>query len=222
MNVSSSYARNGALPAEIRKTLSNTFITISGMWVITAVAAYASTGLHLGLGAMLGLFVASLAAMFGAMAFRNSAMGLVMLAIFSGLEGMSLGPLLNHYLHLRHGAEMVLQAAGMTAVATFACAVYTMTTRKSFSRWGSFLFAGLIVLLVAMIVSMFVQSTILNIVISAVACLLFTAYMLYDLSEVVTGNETNYISASLSVYLDMLNLFLHLLRLLEIFGSSDD
>jgi modulator of FtsH protease len=62
----------------------------------------------------------------------------------------------------------------------------------------------------------------LNIVISAVACLLFTAYMLYDLSEVVTGNETNYISASLSVYLDMLNLFLHLLRLLEIFGSSDD
>jgi modulator of FtsH protease len=223
MNVSQhTYARNGTLPTDIRKTLSNTFIAISGMWVVTAIAAAVATSLALGSGAMLGLFLASFGVLFGVMAFRNSPMGLLLLAVFSGLEGLSLGPLLNHYLNRSGGPQLILSAAGLTASATFACALYCMTTRKNFSRWGSFLFAGLIVVVVASVVSLFFPSTILNVGISAVACMLFTAYMLYDIAEVVNGNETSYITAALSVYLDMLNLFLHLLRLLGFFGSLDD
>lgn len=222
MNVSNAYGSTGVLDASIRKTLTNTFIAIGGMWAITAVSSYMTLGWNMGLGGLLGLFVASLVCMLGVFAFRNSGLGLVLLAVFSALEGASLGPLLNHYLQMRGGTEMVMTAAGLTGLATFACAAYCMVSRRSFSRIGGFLFAGLIVLLVAMVVSLFVHSTMLNLVISVVACLLFTAYMLYDISAVVTGEETNYIVAALSVYLDMLNLFLHLLRILGIFGSSDD
>ncbi len=222
MNYATASYGAGSMPERIRKTFANTFITVGGMWAVTSVSAYASLGLTLGLGMTLGLFVMSLLVLFGAMAFRNSGFGLVLVAAFSALQGMTLGPVLNHYLSMQGGAQMVVTAAGMTAAATFGCAMYAMTARRSFSRWGSFLFAALIVLLVGMVVELFFPSTLLKTVISAVACLVFTAYMLMDLSSVATGEEDNYIVASINVYLNMLNLFMHLLRLLSIFGSSDD
>jgi modulator of FtsH protease len=222
MNNLSSFTATTPLSSGIQKTLANTFWTLSGMWGITAIASYMALDWKMGLGASLGLFVAALATLFGVFAFRKSGFGIVLLALFAGLEGLSLGPLMSHYLHLPNGGQLVLTAAGLTAVATVSCAMYCINTRKSFSRLGGFLFAGLIVLLVASLIGIFVHSTMFHLVVSGLACMLFTAFMLYDIGEVVTGQQDNYLLAALGIYLDMLNLFVHLLRILGILSSSDD
>ena len=216
------YSRASALESRIQSTLTNTFIALGGMWAVTAVTSYLTLNVQMTLTMMLVLFGGSLLTLFATMAFRNSGFGLVLLAVFAGLEGASLGPLMNHYLHLHNGVQMVTTAAVLTMAATFGCALFCVTTRKSFSQFGGFLFAGLIILLVASIAGIFFHSQTFDLVVSGAASLLFVGYMLYDISAVVNGEETNYISAALGVYLDMLNLFLNLLRLLEIFNSSDD
>jgi modulator of FtsH protease len=221
MNIQSAYAARPALDERVRKTLSNTFITVGAMWLVAAATAFLARGMQMGLGMMLGLFVASLAVMFGVYKFRDSSMGLALLALFAAIDGLVLGPLLRHYLGLAGGTELVMTAAGLTGAATFGCALYATTSRRSFSHWGSFLFAGMLVLLVASLIALFVQSTLLHLVISAVGALLFTAYLLYDISNIVTGRETNYVIASLTVFLNMFNLFLHLLRLLGILSADD-
>lgn len=221
MNLQSTYAARPALDERVRKTLSNTFITVGAMWLVTAAVAFLAQGLQMGLGMTLGLFVASLATMFGVYKFRDSGVGLALLALFAALDGLVLGPMLNRYLGLSGGTELVMTAAALTGAATFGCAMYAITSRRSFSHWGSFLFAGLLVLLVASVIGLFVQSTVLHLVISAVGALLFTAYLLYDISNVVTGRETNYVTASLSVFLNMFNLFVNLLRLLGLFPGDD-
>lgn len=211
----------GGLSGSVRKTLTNTFIAVGGMWAITAAASYVASDWKLGLMGSIGLFVASLLCLFAVYAFRNSVVGLGLLGLFSALEGASIGPLLNHYLHMQGGSQLVLSAGGMTAAATFACALYAMTTQRSFKHLHAFLFAGLVAFLVASIIGIFIQATVFHLTLSAIGCLLFTGWLLYDISEVVTGAQDNYIVAAVGIYLDMLNLFLQLLKLLNILGSDD-
>ena len=223
MNYAPGYATRQALSTAVRKTLTNTFIAVGAMWALTGVASYATLGWQMGIGSVLMLFVASLATLLGVFAMRNSAMGLVLLAVFSVLEGLSLGPLLNHYLNLRGGTQIVGMAAGLTALATFGVAVYCSVTQKSFSHLRGMLFAGLLLLIVAMLVTMFVPAVpAVHAAISGIAAAIFVGYMLLDISDIVTGQETNYIVGAVQVYLNMLNLFMHLLRLLSFFSSSDD
>ena len=136
------------------------------------------------------------AVMFVAMRFRDNVVGLGMLGLFGVLEGVSLGPLVNHYLNLRGGVEIVAMSAALTGLATLACAAYCITSRRSFSRFGGFLFAALIVLIIASLVALFFPVPAVHVAISVVATLLFVGYLLYDIGEVVTGVETNYISAA--------------------------
>ena len=222
MNLQSTFASQPALSASIRKTLTNTFITVGAMWLITAVTAAMARGVHMSFGLMLGLFVASVVTIIFVHFNRNNGLGLALLGVFSALEGVLIGPLMQRYLGMSGGTELVMTAAGLTAAATFGCALYAIMSRRSFSHWGGFLFAALLVLLVASIIGMFVHSTMLHLALSVAGALLFTVYLLFDISNVVTGRETNYISAALSVYLDMVNLLLNLLRILGILGSSDD
>lgn len=222
MNLQSTFASQPALSASIRKTLTNTFITVGAMWLITALTAAMARGVHMGSGLMLGLFVASLVTIFGVHLNRNNGIGLTLLGVFAGLEGVLIGPLMARYLGMAHGTELVMTAAALTAAATFGCAAYAITSRRSFSNWGGFLFAALLVLVVASIIAIFVHSTMLHLALSVAGALLFTVYLLVDISNVVTGRETNYISAALDVYLDMLNLLLNLLRIFGIVGRSDD
>lgn len=221
MSYKTAYAGAPALGASVQKTLSQTFITVGSMWLLTAVASYFSLDLKLGIGAVLGLFALSIGLIFLTAKLRNSGYGLLSLAAFAGLQGVTLGPLLNHYLSMAGGAQIVTTAALLTGVATIASAGYAITSRRDFSQWGGFLFAGLIVVVVASLVNLFVAMPMLSLVISGVAAVLFVAYIMYDVGAVVNGQETSYISASLSIYLDMLNLFTSLLRLVG-FVSSDD
>ena len=208
-----------ALSPAIRKTLANTFIAVSGMLAITAAAGWAMIGRPVPLLGMIALFVAGLGLIFALRAAKNSAWGLVVLAAFSAVMGALLGPALTHHLAIPNGAQTVATAFGLTAAVVGACAGYAITTRRDFKHLHAMLIAGLVVLLLAMVVNIFLVIPALSLTLSAVGALLFTGWLLYDLSDVINGRQTNYLQASIAVYLNIINLFSSLLNLL---GLSRD
>jgi FtsH-binding integral membrane protein len=136
--------------------------------------------------------------------------------------GIMLGPILQVALHLKNGAQLVGLAAGGTGVIFLALASYATVSKKDFSFLGNFLFVGLILLIIASLANMFFQVPAASLAISSVAVLLFSGFILFDVSRIVQGGETNYIMATLALYLDIYNLFVNLLQLLMAFGGERD
>lgn len=149
---------------------------------------------------------------------RNTAAAVPAMLTFTGLSGLGLGPTLNHYASLPGGSSIVLTAAVITTAVTLALTAYVHKTGKDFTRMGGFLFAGLIVVLLASIAALFVPA--MQAGVSAVAALLFSGLILFDTSRLIRGDEDNYVMAACSMYLNVLNLFLSILQLLGF--SSDD
>ena len=152
--------------------------------------------------------------MFAIEKYKNSSAGVGLLLGFTFFMGLMLSRILQVYLAVKHGPEIVTLAAGGTALAFFGLAAYATTSKRDFSGWGKFLFIGLIMLVVASIANVFLQLPALQITIATIGCGLFSALLLFDLSRIVNGGETNYISATLSIYLDLYNLFISLLQIL--------
>ena len=143
---------------------------------------------------------------------RNSAAAVPAMLAFTGLSGLGLGPTLNHYLSLPGGSGTVLSAAVMTTAVTLALTAYVHRTGRDFSRMRGFLFAGLVVVLLASLGALFVPA--MQVGVSAMAALLFAGFILFDSSRLVRGEEDNYVMAACSMYLNVLNLFLSILQLL--------
>ena len=133
-----------------------------------------------------------------------------------------LSRLVGGVLGFRNGASLIGLAFGGTASIFAVMATVAATTKRDLSKMGKFLFIGMIMLLVAMIANIFLQIPALMIVLSLIAIAIFSAYMLYDINRVITGGETNYITATLAIYLDVYNVFVNLLALLGIFGGDRD
>lgn len=204
---------------EVNSVLRNTYMLLSLTMLLTAFTAYIGIGMTFSLGMSIGLLVGGLVALLGTMLMRNSPWGLVGIALFTGLEGLSLGPVLKHYLAMANGGMVVATAAGMTAVIFGTLSLYVLVTRKDFSFMGGFLFIGLIALLVASLVGIFFPIPGMHLALSVVGVLLFSGYVLFDTSRIVHGGETNYIMATISLYLDILNLFLNLLNIVNEFNK---
>lgn len=149
---------------------------------------------------------------------RNTAAAVPAMLTFTGLSGLGLGPTLTHYVSLPGGSSTVLTAAVLTTAVTLALTAYVHKTGKDFTRMGGFLFAGLIVVLLASIAAMFVPA--MQAGVSAVAALLFSGFILFDTSRLIRGEEDNYVMAACSMYLNVLNLFLSILQFLG-FASDD-
>ena len=149
-----------------------------------------------------------------------SSMGIVWTFAFAGLMGASLGPMLTAYLSLANGPSIVAQALGGTALVTFGLSAYAVTTKKDFSFLGGFVMVGMIVVLVAILANLFLSIPVLSLAISAGVVLLMSLLILFDTSRIVNGGETNYVRATVSLYLDIYNLFVHLLVLVG--ALSDD
>lgn len=149
---------------------------------------------------------------------RNTASAVPIMLTFTGLSGLGLGPTLSHYLKLPNGASTVLTAAVITTAVTLALTAYVHKTGKDFTRMGGFLFAGLIVVLLASIAALFVPA--MQAAVSAAGALLFAGFMLFDTSRLVRGEENNYVMAAVSMYLNVLNLFLSILQLLGLSGDD--
>lgn len=215
------HSAHPALSDQVKRTLSQTFTCVGVMLAITAGVSYATMGMSIGLGGQILLLVGAIVTIIGILFNRNNSFGVVLLGVLSAILGASFGPALAMHLAMPNGGQNVGLAAGLTAAATFACASYSLTTRKDFSRWRGFLFGALIVLVLAGIAGIFLPIPGLHLALSAAGSLLFLAYLLMDVSDVVNGNETNYIVASVNIYLDIFNLFVNLLRLIGILGSDD-
>lgn len=153
---------------------------------------------------------------------ENSAAGIAVVFGITGLLGLGLGPLLTQYLAIPGGGKLVATALGGTGTIFLGLSAYALTTRRDFSFMGGFLFAGMIVVLLAMIGNMFLEIPALHLTISAVMVLLMSAMILFDTSRIINGGETNYIRATVSLYLDLYNLFVSLLQLLTAFSGNDD
>lgn len=179
----------------------------------TFLAQYPILGPLVMFGGMIGL-------LFAVTATRNSIWGIVLLLAFTFVAGWWLGPMLQYALQMQNGAQLVGLAAGGTAVAFFSLAGFATVTKKDFSFMGKFLFVGLILLIIASIANLFFQVPAASLTISAIAVMLFSAYILYDVSDIVHGGETNYVMATMRLYLDIYNLFIHLLNLLLAFAGQ--
>ncbi|MFO1313851.1 MAG: Bax inhibitor-1/YccA family protein [Burkholderiales bacterium] len=168
---------------------------------------------------MFGLMIGSL---FVVTALRNSGWGVVALFGFTFIAGLALTPILTVALGLRNGGQLIGLAGGMTAAIFFALAAVATITKKDFSFMGKFLFVGVILLIIASIANLFFQVPAASVALSAIAVLIFSAYILYDVSRIVHGGETNYIMATMSLFLNIYNIFVSLLNILMAFTGQRD
>jgi len=153
---------------------------------------------------------------------KESSLGVVFLLAFTFFMGLMLSRLIGQVLGFSNGAQLIMLAFGGTAVVFGAMASVASTTKRDFSHWQKFLFVGVVILLVASIANMFLQLPALVLTVSVMAIAIFSAFLLVDLQRVIRGGETNYITATLAIYLDVYNIFANLLMLLGIFGGDRD
>ena len=154
---------------------------------------------------------------------KNSGLGVVLLLAFTFFMGLMLSRLLGGILgNFRNGSQLIAMAFGGTALVFFGMATLASTMKRDISGMGKWLFVGLIGIIVASVANIWLQMPALMMTVSVLAVLIFSAYMLYDLKRVVDGGETNYVTATLAIYLDVYNVFVHLLSLLGIFGGERD
>ena len=203
------------------KVLRNTYWLLGITLLFSAITAAISVSIGMGRGMALVCSLLALGIVFFIGRFANSSKGIGLVFAFTGLMGLSLGPLLDHYLKMANGSQLIMQALGATAVVFFSLSAYVMTTRKDFSFMGGFLMVGLVVVLLAGIANIFFQSSTAHLALSAAIVLLMSGLILFDTSRIVNGGETNYIMATVSLYLNVYNLFVSLLQLMGVFGSDE-
>lgn len=168
---------------------------------------------------MLGVMMGCL---FGVTKARNSVWAIPLILGFTFLMGWWLGPMLQYALHFRNGGQLIGVAAGGTAAIFFTLAGIATVTKKDFKFLGNFLFIGLILVVIASLANLFLHVPALSLTISGIAVLLFSGFILFDVNRIVRGGETNYVMATLSLYLDVYNLFVNLLNLLLAFSGNRD
>lgn len=221
-------SQSGALGLEQNKVLRNTYTMLALTMIPTIIGAFVGLSVSFSFMAQhpimapLLMFGVMMGLLFAVSALRNSVWGIVMLLGFTFVAGVFLGPILQHALHLRNGAQLVGMAAGGTGLIFFSLATIATVTKKDFSFMGKFLFIGLILLVVASLANIFFAIPALSLTISAIAVLIFSAYILYDISQIIHGGESNYVMATMTLYLDIYNIFVHLLNLLMAFAGERD
>ncbi|HEY6132636.1 MAG TPA: Bax inhibitor-1/YccA family protein [Rubrivivax sp.] len=220
-------AGSGALSADRNRVLRNTYWLLALSLVPTVLGAWVgvSTGLMNAMGAGLSMIV-FLGGAFGFMyainKTKDSSTGVAVLLGFTFFMGLFLSRLVGQVLGFRNGGSLVMTAFGGTAVVFFTMATLATVIKRDLSGMGKFLTVGAVILFFAFIVNFFVQSSALMITLLVLCLGIFSAFMLYDIKRVVDGGETNYITATLAIYLDIFNVFQSLLALLGIFGGERD
>lgn len=228
LQYSTQTAQAGELAVVRNKVLRNTYGLLGLTMIPTVIGALAGMSTNFTflaqfpiMGPLL-MFAAMMGLMFAVSATRNSVWGIVLLLAFTFVAGWWLGPMLQYALHFRNGAQLIGVAAAGTGVIFFTLAGIATVTRKDFGFMQNFLFVGLVLLVIASIANLFFAIPAASLAISAVAILLFSGYILYDVSRIIHGGETNYVMATLALYLDIYNIFVHLLNLLLALSGQRD
>lgn len=210
------------------RVLRNTYMMLGLTMIPTVIGAMMGLSMNFSFMAqhpvmgMIGMLAVMFGLFYGIQANRNNGVGVALLLALTFFLGLMLGPILQAALHLRNGAQLVGMAAGGTGIIFFSLAGFATISKKDFSFLGNFLFVGLILLIIASIANMFFQVPAAALAISAISILIFSGYILYDVSRIIQGGETNYVMATLALYLNIYNIFVNLLSLLMALSGERD
>jgi modulator of FtsH protease len=210
------------------RVLRNTYALLAISMVPTIFGAWLGIQFKLDLFAthpamgMLAFLAIAFGFMYGVQRTKNSGWGVVLLLGFTFFMGIMLSRMLGAVMSLSNGASLIALAFGGTSIIFVSMATLASSVKRDLSGMGKFLFVGVVMLMLAMIANFFLHLPGLQIALSLIAIGIFSAFMLYDVNRIVTGGETNYISATLSLYLDIYNVFVNLLAILGITGGSSD
>ena len=214
--------RHAESTLDTNKLIRNTYTLLAMTLLFSALTAGLSLAFnmpHMGILLTLGGYFGLL---FLTTKLRNSAWGILSVFALTGFMGLTLGPLINAYLQMySNGAELVMLAMGGTGVIFLALSGYALTTRKDFSFMGGFIMVGVLVAFLAGIAALIFNMPALSLAVSAMFVLLMSGFILYQTSDIVHGHETNYIMATVSLYISIYNLFTSLLHLLGAFSGED-
>ena len=203
------------------KVVRNTYTLLSMTLLFSAMTAGASMLLKLPHPGLLLTLVGYFGLLFAVTKFRNSSLGLLFVFALTGFMGYTLGPILSHYLTLPNGGQVVMTAMGATGAIFLGLSGYALTTRKDFSFMGGFLIAGIVVAFLAGLGAVFFEMPGLSLAVSALFVLLMAGLILYETSNIINGGETNYIMATVTLYVAIFNLFTSLLHLLGFMGGDE-
>jgi modulator of FtsH protease len=215
-------ARSAESALQTNKVIKNTYMLLSATLLFSALTAMVSLLMHMPMwtytvsviGAMLlGIFVLPKSA--------NSSSGLGVIFLITGLMGFGLGAVLSIYLALPNGPQIVATSLGGTGIIFMGLSGYALTSKRDFSFMGGFVFAGMMVMMLAVVANIFMQIPALHLAIAAGFILLMSAYILFQTSQMINGGETNYIMATYGLYLAIFNIFISLLQILGVLGGDD-
>jgi modulator of FtsH protease len=223
----STYSAPTAIGSEQQRVLRNTYLLLAVTMIPTIIGAMigmSTTAIVMQhpIVTSLVMLAAVIGLQFAIVANRNSGFGIALLLLMTFILGWWLGPLLTVALALRNGPQLVGFAAAGTGVIFFVMATIATTTKRDFSFMGKFLFVGMIALLIAMVANMFLQIPALALTISTLVIVVFSLFLLHDVSRIVNGGETNYIVATTGVYMSLFNIFANLLQLLMALTGQRD
>lgn len=215
-------SRTSAAAMSANKVIRNTYMLLSMTLLFSALMAGVSMTLNvppmmnlvtLGGSMLLLWFVLPRTA--------NSSAGILVVFGITGLMGFGLGPVLNMYFSLQNGGQIIGTALGGTGAIFLALSAYSLTTRKDFSFLGGFLFTGMIVVLIAALANIFLAMPVLSLAVSGAVIMIMSGFILYDTSRIVNGGETNYVLATVGLYLSIYNIFVSLLQILGAFSNDE-
>jgi modulator of FtsH protease len=203
------------------KLIRNTYTLLAMTLLFSAATAGASIAFNLPYPGMLITLVGYFGLLFLTYRLKDSAWGLLSVFALTGFMGLTLGPIVSQYLHLPNGSHIVMTAMGGTGAIFLGLSAYALTSRKDFSFLGGFLMAGILVAFLAGLAAIFFHMPALSLGVSAMFTLLMCGMILFETSQLVHGGETNYIIATISLYVSIYNLFLSLLQLIGAFSGDD-
>ncbi|MBS3916160.1 MAG: Bax inhibitor-1/YccA family protein [Sulfuritalea sp.] len=203
------------------KVIRNTYMLLSMTLVFSAVTAAASMALKLPHPGLIITLAGYFGLLFLTAKFRDSGLGILFVFALTGFMGYTLGPILNAYLGLPNGAQTVMTAMGATGAIFLGLSGYALTSRKNFSFMGGFLMVGILVAFLAGLGAIFFELPGLSLAVSAMFVLLMSGLILYETSNIIHGGETNYIMATVTLFVSIFNLFTSLLHLLGFAGGND-
>ena len=213
-------SRDQSAALSTSKVVKNTYLLLSMTLAFAALTAGVSMSLNLPHPGLIITLVGYFGLLFLTTKFRDSGLGLLFVFGLTGFMGYTLGPILNAYLALPNGSQVVMMAMGGTAAIFLGLSAYVMTTRKDFSFMGGFLMVGILVAFLAGLGAIFFEMPGLSLAVSAMFVLLMSGLILYETSNIIHGGETNYIMATVTLFVSIFNLFTSLLHLLG-FASND-
>jgi modulator of FtsH protease len=212
--------RSQAAVVSTNKVVRNTYMLLSMTLAFSALTAGLSMAMNLPHPGLIITLVGYFGLLFLTTKFRDSGLGLLFVFGLTGFMGYTLGPILNAYLALPNGSQVVMMAMGGTAAIFLGLSAYVMTTRKDFSFMGGFLMVGILVAFLAGLGAIFFEMPGLSLAVSAMFVLLMSGLILYETSNIINGGETNYIMATVTLFVAIFNLFTSLLHLLG-FANND-